>query len=105
MRRQGRGFPRAVSSIVSSHHPASRVRVSLTLTDNWKRCIVFPSAPVFVPHYYCHAVEMVEQAYFSNLDYSRFARCILALCHWSPPCSGRAESLNSLAWSLLYTIE
>src|SRR5258708_34634974 len=41
MRRQGRGFPRAVSSIVSSHHPASRVRVSLTLIDNWKRCIVF----------------------------------------------------------------
>src|SRR5260370_1085346 len=42
MRRQERGFPEAVSSIVSSHHPPSRVRVSLTLTDNWRCRIVFP---------------------------------------------------------------
>ncbi|HCF85320.1 MAG TPA: hypothetical protein DEV72_08965 [Ktedonobacter sp.] len=54
MRRQGRGFPEAVSSIVSSHHPASRVRISLTLTDNWKCCIIFSSPPAFVPPYYGH---------------------------------------------------
>src|SRR5712691_3700963 len=52
MSRQGRGFPKAVSSIVSSHHPASRVRISLTLTDNWKCCIVFSSSPAFVTEEY-----------------------------------------------------
>ena len=45
------------------------------------------------------------QAYFSNLDYSRCASYILALCNWSQPCSGQAESLSSLAWCLLYTTE
>src|SRR5437588_8211751 len=54
MSRQGRRFPKAVSSIISSHQPASRVRISLTLTDNWKCCIIFSSSPAFVPPYYGH---------------------------------------------------
>ena len=62
----------------------------------------YSSSPVFVPHYYCH---MMGQTYFSDLDYSRSARCYYVPGDWSQPCSGQAESLNSLAWRLLYTTE
>src|SRR5207302_8591328 len=60
MWRQGRGFPKAVSSIVSSHHPASRVRISLTLTDNWKCCIVFSSSPAFVLRFATDMLLLLE---------------------------------------------